>query len=50
MFDEYAQTLFLSQGRKFNNDIDNILDDALTKNPLNPSALTLKGLSELEKK
>jgi cytochrome c-type biogenesis protein CcmH/NrfG len=46
---EYAQTLFLSQGRKFNNDIDNILDDALTKNPLNPSALTLKGLSELEK-
>jgi len=46
---EYAQTLFLSQGRKFNNDIDNILDDALKKNPLNPSALTLKGLSELEK-
>ena len=34
---------------KFNNDIDNILDDALKKNPLNPSALTLKGLSELEK-
>ena len=46
---EYAQTLFLSQGRKFNNDIDNILDDALKKNTLNPSALTLKGLSELEK-
>ena len=46
---EYAQTSFLSQGRKFNNDIDNILDDALKKNPLNPSALTLKGLSELEK-
>ena len=29
--------------------IDSLLQEALNKNPNNPSALTLKGLSELEK-
>ena len=46
---EYAQTLFLSGGRKFNNDIDEIINSSLEKNSLNPLTLTLKGLSELEK-
>ena len=45
---EYAQTLFLSNERKFNDEINTILDHALQKKALNPSALTLKGLSELE--
>ena len=45
---EYAQTLFLSNERKFNDEINIILDHALQKKALNPSALTLKGLSELE--
>ena len=39
---EYAQTLFLSQGRKFNNDIDNIIDDALKKKSLKPICLNFK--------
>ena len=37
---EYAQTLFLSNERKFNDEINTILDHALQKKALNPSALT----------
>jgi cytochrome c-type biogenesis protein CcmH len=46
---EYAQVLFMSEGRKFNDFIYILLDEAVKKNPNNPSALTLKGLAELEK-
>ena len=45
---EFAQVLFLSNERKFNERLKKVLDEALTKNPNNPSALTLKGLFELE--
>ena len=46
---EYAQVLFMSEGRKFNDSIYILLEEAVKKNPKNPSALTLKGLAELEK-
>ena len=46
---EYAQVLFMSEGRKFNDSIYILLEEAVKKNPNNPSALTLKGLAELEK-
>ena len=46
---EYAQVLFMSEGRKFNDSIYILLEEALKKKPNNPSALTLKGLAELEK-
>jgi cytochrome c-type biogenesis protein CcmH/NrfG len=46
---EYAQVLFLGSDRKFNKQIELLLDEVLEKNQNNPSALTLKGLSELEK-
>ena len=46
---EYAQVLFMSEGRKFNDPIYILLEEAVKKNPNNPSALTLKGLAELEK-
>ena len=39
---EYAQVLFMSEGRKFNDTIYILLEEALKKNPNNPSALTLK--------
>ena len=45
---EYAQVLFMSEGRKFNDSIYILLEEAVKKNPNNPSALTLKGLAELE--
>ena len=47
---EFAQVLFLSNERKFDERLKIVLDEALIKNPNNPSALTLKGLSELENK
>ena len=46
---EYAQVMFISNGRKFNKPLDSLLNESLNKNPNNPSSLTLKGLSELEK-
>ncbi len=46
---EYAQVLFMSAGRKFSDTVYILLEEALKKNPNNPSALTLKGLAELEK-
>tara|TARA_B100000902_G_scaffold56811_1_gene63660 strand:+ start:30 stop:695 length:666 start_codon:yes stop_codon:yes gene_type:complete len=46
---EYAQVLFLGGNRQFNNQIETLLNEVLKKNQNNPSALTLKGLSELEK-
>ena len=46
---EYAQVLFASNGRKFNDFLEILLDESLKKTPNNPSALTLKGLSDLEK-
>ena len=46
---EYAQVLFISNGRKFDDIHDNLLTESLSKNPDNPSTLTLKGLLELEK-
>jgi cytochrome c-type biogenesis protein CcmH len=46
---EYAQVLFMSEGRKFNDFMYILLDEAVKKNPNNPSALTLIGLAELEK-
>ena len=45
---EYAQVLFMSDGRKFSDTVYILLEEALKKNPNNPSALTLKGLAELE--
>jgi cytochrome c-type biogenesis protein CcmH/NrfG len=39
----------MSEGRKFNDSIYILLEEAVKKNPNNPSALTLKGLAELEK-
>ena len=45
---EFAQVLFLSNERKFDERLKIVLDKALIKNPNNPSALTLKGLFELE--
>ena len=45
---EFAQVLFLSNERKFDERLKMLLDEALIKNPNNPSALTLKGLFELE--
>jgi len=47
---EYAQAMFLKEERTFNNEIEKILKEALLKSPDNPSALTLKGLKELENK
>ena len=46
---EYAQVLFMSAGREFSDTVYILLEEALKKNPNNPSALTLKGLAELEK-
>ena len=45
---EFAQVLFLSNEKKFDERLKILLDEALIKNPNNPSALTLKGLFELE--
>ena len=45
---EFAQVLFLSNKKKFDERLKTVLDEALLKNPNNPSALTLKGLFELE--
>ncbi len=45
---EFAQVLFLSNEKKFDERLQIVLDEALIKNPNNPSALTLKGLFELE--
>ena len=45
---EFAQVLFLSNEKKFDERLKTVLDEALIKNPNNPSALTLKGLFELE--
>ena len=45
---EFAQVLFLSNEKKFDERLEILLDEALLKNPNNPSALTLKGLFELE--
>ena len=45
---EYAQVLFISKGRKFNDSVSILLKEALLKSPNNPSALTLQGLAELE--
>ena len=45
---EFAQVLFLSNEKKFDKRLKTVLDEALLKNPNNPSALTLKGLFELE--
>lgn len=45
---EFAQVLFLSNEKKFDERLKILLDEALLKNPNNPSALTLKGLFELE--
>ena len=47
---EYAQVLFISKGRKFNDSVHVLLKEALLKSPNNPSALTLQGLAELENK
>ena len=47
---EYAQVMFLKEERKFNNEIEKVLKEALMKSPENPSALTLQGLKELENK
>ena len=47
---EYAQVLFISKGRKFNDSVYVLLKEALLKSPTNPSALTLQGLVELENK
>ena len=47
---EYAQVMFLKEERKFNNEIEKVLKEALMKSPDNPSALTLQGLKELENK
>ena len=46
---EYAQVSFISNGRKFKDPVYSLLKEALSKNPNNPSALTLQGLAELEK-
>lgn len=45
---EFAQVLFLSNEKKFDERLKIVLEEALIKNPNNPSALTLKGLFELE--
>ncbi len=50
MLTEYAQVMFLKEERKFNNEIEKVLKEALMKSPENPSALTLQGLKELENK
>ena len=47
---EYVQVMFLKEERKFNNEIEKVLKEALMKSPDNPSALTLQGLKELENK
>jgi hypothetical protein len=36
----------MSEGRKFNDSIYILLEEAVKKNPNNPSALTLKGLAD----
>ena len=50
MLTEYAQVMFLKEERKFNNEIEKVLKEALMMSPDNPSALTLQGLKELENK
>jgi len=45
---EYAQVLYIEQGRKFDKRVSQLLSQALEKSPNNPLALTLKGLYELE--
>ena len=47
---EYAQVMFIKEGRTFNDEIEKVLAEALIKSPDNASALTLQGLKELENK
>ena len=44
IYSEYAQALFFKEGRIFSEVVNNALNDALSKSPTNPTALTLKGI------
>ena len=48
IYSEYAQALFFKEGRIFSEVVNNALNDALTKSPTNPTALTLKGIKYFE--
>jgi len=41
---EYSQVLYFVSDRNFTDQVDKVLTKALSKNPLNPTALTLRGL------
>ena len=48
IYSEYAQALFFKEGSIFSEVVNNALNDALTKSPTNPTALTLKGIKYFE--
>ena len=50
IFAEYTQVLYFSEGRKFTEQTEELLDLTLLKAPDNPVALTLKGLQYLGEK
>jgi len=48
VYAEYAQSLFFRDKKKFSDDVQNALTLALEKSPLDPIALTLKGIRYLQ--
>lgn len=50
MLAEFTQVVYFSSGRKFTEQVKELLDFSLLKNPENPVALTMKGLQYLGEK
>ena len=48
IYAEYAQSLFFRDEKRFSDDVKNALNLALEKSPLDPIALTLKGINFLQ--
>ena len=48
IFAEYAQTLFLKENNNFSQEVENALQIALEKSPLNPVALSLEGVKHFQ--
>jgi len=48
IFAEYAQTLFLKENNNFSQEVENALQIALEKSPLNPIALSLEGVKHFQ--
>ena len=48
IYAEYAQTLFLKENNNFSQEVENALQIALEKSPLNPVALSLEGVKHFQ--